>query len=265
MKTTHIKNIVIWALVAVNTLFLAFWLVGLAADYGNRLQMHRDLETLLERGGIALDIRNIREGGEMYTLESVRDIPMEQRLANTLLGASVMTVQGNNYSYTGEKGQAVFKNGGEFHIQFTTAPENTAADAQSTARKFLATMRIDAKILDDAGVGAADGTETVTALAVWNGQEIFNCEIRFYFEEGGLREISGKYAPNIKTTDAKKDMTSCATAVMRFLDDVRSGKYSCAAVTAVRPGYRLAVSLGDGSLEPVWRIETDTGVFYIDA
>jgi hypothetical protein len=263
MKTTHIKNIVIWALVAVNALFLAFWFTGLAADYGNRLQMHRDLETVLERNGVTLDIRNIREGGELYTLESVRDIPTEQRLANTLLGATVMTVQGNNYSYTGEKGQAVFKNGGEFHIIFTPARERGAADAQSAARKILATMRIDAKILG--GDGAAEGAETVTAAAVWNGHEIYNCEIRFYFEEGGLREISGRYAPNIKATDKKKDMTSCATAVMRFLDDVRSGKYSCTAVTAVRPGYRLSASLGDGSLEPVWRIETDDGVFYIDA
>jgi hypothetical protein len=85
----------------------------------------------------------------------------------------------------------------------------------------------------------------------------------FSFENGLLREISGQYTPDLRATAEKTDMSSCVTAVKSFLGEIRKGKYVCTKITSVEPGYRLTIS--DGSLVPVWRIETDKETaFYID-
>lgn len=266
MKTTHIKNIVIWALIAVNAFFLAFWIVGLAADYGTRIETHRNLQALLLQNGISLDIKSIEEAGEMYTMESFRVVTQEQKLANTLLGTTVLTVRGNNYTYTGESGHALFTNGGEFQVLFTPGMAAGGGSTRSTVRRLLGMMDLEARILsgDDENDADAD-TETMTAVCVWNGSEIFNCRMRFVFKDGKLTEISGKYAPNIKETSSKTDMTSCATAVLRFLEEIRSGTYECTEITDIKPGYMLTASFGDGSLDPTWRIAADTGIYYVNA
>jgi hypothetical protein len=266
MKTTHIKNIVIWALIAVNAFFLGFWIVGLAADYGIKIETHRNLQALLLQNGINLDTKSIEETGEMYTMESFRVVAQEQKLANTLLGTTVLTVRGNNYTYTGESGHALFTNGGEFQVLFTPGMEAGGSGTRSTVRRLLGMMDLEARIQggDDANEANADA-ETMTAVCVWNGHEVFNCRMRFIFNDGKLTEISGKYAPNIKATSAKNDMTTCATAVLRFLEEIRTGTYKCTEITDVRPGYMLTASFGDGSLDPTWRITTDSGIYYVNA
>lgn len=265
MKTTHIKNIVIWALVVINAFFLVFWLLGLAVDYGDKIEKHQNLKVLVEQNGITMDIRCIHEGGELFTLESFRNSTKEQALVNTLLGSNGVTIQGNSRSYTGDSGSAVFKNSGEFQITLLPGIVTNAPGTENAVRHLLQKMDIEAKI--DTAIMTGDhpaGTEAITAVSTWNSQEIFNCRILFVFKNGSLAEISGQYSPDIRPTAVKTDVSSCTTAVMSFLYEVRNGKFSCTEILDIRPGYNLTVSLDEGSLDPVWRIETDSGVFYVN-
>jgi hypothetical protein len=261
VKGTQIKNILICALVAVNVFFLGFWLVGRAADFGKKIEIRNDLRTLLEQNGVKMDIRVIHEGGELYTLESFRNTAREQELAKALLGNDVVAGQdGSKASYAGVNGQAVFGIGGEFQVKLSGGVVKDAPGVENAVRQLLRTMQIDAET--DTVSGSA-GNETVTAVGTWNKTKIFNYRIRFVFKNGSLSEINGAYAPDIRPTAVKTDMSSCATALLTFLGDVRQGKNNSTEIRDVRPGYRLTVSVG--KLDPVWRIVTDAGVFYVNA
>lgn len=261
MKVTNIKNVVIGALVIVNVFFLAVFFIRLAGDHSEKTKALENLSTLLGRNGVYINIDTIREGGELTELQISRDTSEEQKIADTLLGQTEMTDQGGGiYIYAGQNGQAEFRNGGKFDITFKPQVYGMTVNATTTARSLLRTMNVETLSVDTAGEA---GNETVVAICSWKHQPIFNCRITFVFRDGSLARISGKHAANIVVTSNNTDMSSCATAIMHFLNDVKAGKYSCTQIKKVDPGYNFKAT-GDG-ITAVWRIETDTGVYYIDA
>jgi hypothetical protein len=261
MKTAHIKNIVIVALVAVNVFFLGFWLLGLVSEHSQKIEVYRDAAALLEQNGVALDIRSIRDGGELYTLSYNRDTTSEQALANVLLGSTVSGQSGS--SYTSDSGQAVFDGTGAFTFRLSPGVVTDSEGAENAARKLLGLMNLEAEIDTVRQDGAI---KTVTAVCTRNGADIFNDTIIFSFKDGNLEEISGTYIPGVVMTAQKTEMNSCASALMSFLAEVRKGNYQCSEIESVEPGYRVtAVLLGGGSLGPVWRVVTDTGTVFVDA
>lgn len=259
---TNIKKIVIWALIIVNVSFLAFFLWRTYNDQSAKNEMLTNLSTLFSRNEIYLNADDIHEGGELTELKINRDTSGEQRLADTLLGQTERTDQGGGiYVYTGMNGRAEFKNGGVFEIMFTKPVYDNVASPKNTARSILQTMDIETVSLD---VSGEQGNETVNAVCAWERRPIFNCRIMFVFIDGSLVEISGTYASDIKATANKTTMASCATALMIYLNEVTSGKYSRDDIKSVDPGYILKAT-GDG-ISVVWRIETVTGaVYYVDA
>lgn len=263
MKVTNVKNVVIWALAIVNAFFLVFFIWRLAADHSKKTEALENLSTLMVRNGIYLDTGNIVVGGVLAELQVSRDPDGEQKLADTLLGLTQRTEQGGIiYTYTGKSAddQAVFKNGGEFEFRFSAHVYDNTANAAATAKSLLHAMKIETISVITSG---APGNETVKAVCSWKNQPIFNCRITFEFEDGSLARIEGKHASNITVTSNNTDMSSCATALLHFLNEVKAGKYSCAEITKVEPGYNFK-ALGE-VIGAVWRIETNTGVYYIDA
>lgn len=263
MKITHIKNVVIWALVVINIFFLASFLWQLAADHTKKTEALVNLSTLMKKNGIYIDIENIREGGELAELRISRDAAGEQKLADTLLGQTQKTEQGGIiFTYTGksENDRAVFKNGGEFEVTFSAHVYDITVNAAATAKSLLHAMNIETMLVE---ASAASGSETVTAVCSWNHEPIFNCCITFEFIDGSLARIKGKYVSDITATSNTTDMSSCATALIHLLNEKKADKISYTQIIKVEPGYNLK-SLGDG-LVAVWRVETNTGVYYVDA
>lgn len=262
MKVTRIKNVVIWALVIINAFFLAFFLWQLAAEHSKETEAIENLRTLMEQNRVYLDTDHIRVGGAFTELQVSRDPAGEQRLADTLLGQTQMTEQqgGIIYTYTGksEKDRAVFKSGGEFEITFSAHVYDITVNAVTTAKSLLRAMSIET-----ISVAAEPGKETVTAVCAWNHQPIFNNRITFEFEDGSLARIRGRYPSSVRLTSNTIDMSSCATALMQFLSEVKARKISCTEIIQVEPGYMLN-ALGD-SIGAVWRVEADSGIYYIDA
>ena len=264
---THTKNILIVALVIINVFFLAYFGWGVYRDNAVKKQMYRELYELMIQNGILLDTSNISKDGEMYRLDTTRDLVEEQRLAQTLLGETTAVEQGGSVitTYIGKSGQAVFRSGGEFDITFSESVFKADGNAERMTRKILKSIGIETVFID---VAATDGKETVTAVCAWTDFRIFDCRIQFTYINGRLVEISGKHVANIRVTADKTEMSasSAATALMGFLHLVKEGKYTCAAIMGVSPGYSFtAATYGDGSLNPVWRIDADSGVYYVDA
>lgn len=257
---TNLKKVVIWALVIVNIFFLAFFLWRSYSDSLYRKAALEDLSTIFKQNGIYMNIDTLREDGVLAELETRRDLQGETRLAEMLLGPVEMENQGGSiYNYLGENGQARFSNGGEFDIIFAVPVYDNKGGADSAAKRLLKSMNIQA---DVTAVSGQPGNETVVAVCFWNKKMIFNCRITFVFEDGSLLKISGTHAADITATSKETDMSSCATALMSFLNGVKKEKYSCTEIIAVDTGY-VRTTLGDG-LSPAWRIKTDAGVYYVN-
>lgn len=260
---TNLKNIVIGALVIINVFFLAYYLWGALRDGASKAETRSSLSALFSQNGIELLFKNIHEGAVLQEAQTNRDFTAEQQLADTLLKNVSKSIQGSVYTYTGENGQAVFKNGGDFIITLKAGAYEIGSGAVTTAKKLLKTMNTEIHSVEAAG---EQGNETVTAVGAFKNQTIFNCRVVLTFKNGSLLEISGKRAEGIRAGADKTDMTSSATALMTFLNGVKNGQYACTEISLVEPGYKLTVlSALAGSLRPVWRIVADSGVYYVDA
>lgn len=264
MKMTNLKNIVIGALVVINVFFLVYYLWGVIGDRASKAETLGSLCAVFRQNGIGLLPENIHEGGVLQMAQTSRDYTAEQQLADTLLKNASKAIQGSIYTYTGENGQAVFKNGGDFNITLKAGTFNIGGDAVNTAKKLLKTMSIETNSVEAAG---ERGDETVTAVCTYNNQTVFNCRIILTFKNGSLLEISGKRAEGIRATEDKTNMFSSTTALMTFLSEVKNGNLICTKISLVEFGYKLSqVSVsGGGSLRAVWSILTDSGVYYVDA
>lgn len=260
---TNLKNIVIGALVIINVFFLACFLWGAVGDRASKTETLGSLSALYRQNGIKLLPENIHEDAILQAAQTNRDFAAEQQLADILLGKATKVIQGSIYTYTGENGQAVFKNGGEFIITLNAGAYDIGGGAVGTAKKLLKTMDIEIHSVE---AGGERGNETVTAVGAFNNQSIFNCRVIITFKNDSLIEISGKRAEGIRTGTDKTGMTSSATALMTFLNGVKNGQYACTEISLVEPGYKLtALSALTGSLRPAWRIVADTGDYYVDA
>ncbi len=264
---TYTKNILIVALVVINVFFLAIFGWGLYRDNAEKKQMYRELYEIMAQNSILLDTGGIHPDGEIYRMDTTRDPDEERALAEALLGETTTVDQGENIitTYVGKDGQAVFRNGGEFQINFTRSVFQAGDNIESTTKKTLKTMAVEVAYID---VSATADNETVTAVCSWMDYRIFNCRLHFVYVNGSLIEISGRHAANIRMTGEKTEMSaaSAAMALMRFLHEVKSEKYTCAAIMDIRPGYDFVATVyGDGSLRPVWRIQADSGIYYVDA
>lgn len=264
MKVAYIKNVVIWALVAINLFFLSYYLIGRYQDNTIKLQMRKEIALLMAQNGIDLDTDNIHEGGELYLLDTNRDSDKEQAIVESFLGQTTVVEQGGIITnYNGKNGQAVFRNSGEFELAFEPGVNMTTASIAAMTRQLLEKMELETSSVTVTGT---DGNGVATVVCTWKKHRIYNCRIKFVYTSGRLVEISGKYASDVTMTDEKVSMSSSATALMHFLSAVRSDKYTCSAITAVEAGYYfVSAAYGEGRSNPVWRIETDTGVYYVDA
>lgn len=263
MKITKIKSILIWALVLVNLFFLAVILRDHLADRSGRKELLENLARLFEQHGVALDAGSIGEGIGLQEYTISRNQDAERALAEALLGNTVKIDEGGSiYEYKSEKGTAVFA-GGAFEVTINPGVWLAGAGPVRTVRDVLKTLKIEAASLDLEKDGSS---ETVTAVCAVGGYPIFNCSIKLHFKDGWFLEFSGMMAASLTPAAGKTDMSSPATALVRFLSDIKNKKIYCTKIHAVTPGYYMPPFFSDDdSLIPVWRIQTDAGTFYRDA
>ncbi|WP_143162243.1 hypothetical protein [Sporobacter termitidis] len=260
----NIKNVVIWALVLINVFFLVFFLWGIYSDRAEKTETLRSIGDLFAGSGVEIDLKGIREGAALQEYTVTRVLEDERTLAEALLGATARVDEGEIFTYTGDKGKAVFWSGGEFSFTFASGAYPAGGDAAGTAKKLLRVMNIDTAAAVTAE--GEQGSETVTAVCAFGGQTVFNCRVRFSFRDGNLGEITGQHAAAVVPAADKADMSSPAAALISFLSAVKSGERPCTKISAVEPGYYIpASSSGNGSLRAAWRIVTDTGIFIVDA
>lgn len=267
MDKSKIKNFIIILLALVNICLL---FIVISSDIEERkVAAYRSeaLVNVLSENGITLN-PNINLSESIPPLLSLkRDLETEKHRISALIGSCYMEDTGGNcYYYQGADGQANFRGTGEFEISMNSDVIPTGKDPVSTAKATLKKLSID--VGDIEPIVIDDGTTvTVTLFGSWEGTSIYNEKISFVFTSTYLWLINGTRPLDTKSSvQSSEDYPDSVTILMNFLKFVNDTGSVCSEIKDLKIEYNMYSAVSENcTLRPVWRIETDSGSYYIDA
>ena len=268
MDTTKIKNFIIILLLLVNLFLLTIVIMDGGAAARTAAAAESCAVEVLAQNGIAVSPEADLRAEPLQEIVLRRDLEAEQRAVTRLLGkVTTEDLGGNILYYSGENGEASFRGTGEFDISLSQGAVETGADPVQTAEGVLSKLGMDPADLPLAELMTPASGEafTLTFTCAWKGSAIFNGQVTFTFTRDSLLLISGRRAMDTVVSRAETGALDVSTILMRFLDLIRSEGHVCTELRGLTPGYTMNASVsGDGTLCPVWRIETDSGEYYIN-
>lgn len=263
MDSRGLERIVIAILLLLN-LFLA------AVVLSDRAEVHRSnaeitdyVVKVLQDNGItaAEGAVKVQEAPKRVTL--ARSDQKESEIARQLLGKTEPQEQGGRIvSFRTDKGQAVFRGSGEMAVLYTSGAVPLRSGAAKTTLRLLQKVGIDAELTGP----VSEETLAAEVCCVWNRYPVYNAVLQFDYSDDSLYMISGNRVFDSLTGEDGAGLMNSTSALLRFVELVKQDGIICSHLDAVQPGYlQTVVVSGESTLSPVWRIETDTGVFLINA
>jgi regulatory protein YycI of two-component signal transduction system YycFG len=263
LEYSKIKNIVIAILLALNMFFLALFLIGRSESGKLEQQAKEDILSIYSAGGISIEKSVIPADAKISYYKMSRDLDREKQIAETVLGAKDMSaIGGSVYQYVNILGEALFYPQGDFAITLTNG--KAFSDTSNSALiKYLKEMNFNVDS-ESIKVESFGGTKAVSFNFINDGILILNGKLTMIFEDSSLISISGK-RPTSAPLFSDTSIMSVKTALVYFLYGIKNIDTSCSKVTEVSPAYFIYDS-GSGSLVllPVWRIETNSGNYYVN-
>lgn len=266
MDKSKIKNFVIILLALVNTFLLTIVIVNYRDERNAQEYRNSALRTVLETNGIYLHPDVQLPEKMLPNLSLSRDLTTEKRKLSNLIGSCIaQDLGGNIVFYGGTQGQANFRGNGAFEILLSpdiiSLGENPV-DGCKTALKRLGIEYSNAP----PKITTSGGNTTVIMQCAWDGEIVYNTEIRFDFTGNKLFLIQGTRPADIVTSQRQaENYPDAVTVLMNFLEYTRQTGEICSEIISLDLGYSLsAVVSGSNKLKPVWCIETDAGKYYID-
>lgn len=113
-----------------------------------------------------------------------------------------------------------------------------------------------------AGVYTLSADQTILGVPVFGGQ------LTLVYSNGSLSELTGVYFPAAKSLTRVSDRSclSAADVLVRFLDARFDLGWVGSEVRAMTQGYLRSETASAAAvhLTPVWKLDTDTGSYYVD-
>ena len=265
MEWSKIKNIILLILVLANVFLLI--LVGMREGRGVRYEEDtRDAAVAtLERSGIAVALEHLPKEMELTALTVNRDRSGEAEAAEALLGGAVETGETDvRPRYTGPYGSIEFDMSGGFSAELEPGAwiAGEDEDYERASREALETLGFQGELLSSRTVPS--GMELVFRQE-WEDAPLFSCQVTLTWSDGSLIRMEGQRLVGTATPSSEGEPLSVANTLIRFLAGINEGGYVCSSIDGMEPGYVLSSSARPAQLSPVWRITTDTGVYYVDA
>lgn len=219
------------------------------------------------RNGIQVEKDLLPKDTALTAMTVTRDPEAEAVQARALLGELVPAAESST-TYEGVDGStAQFYPNGEFSAEFPRGkyPLNgMSPSAFALAR--METMGMEAQVVEASTYGTS-----VTVCQMWDGLPVFTCQATFLFESGELRSIqNGRRLIGTPQDAGGGESMTVTTALLRFLDYIKSHGDICNAITGFREGYVLdTTQIDPARLTPAWYLTTNAGTgtrtYYIDA
>lgn len=265
MEWSKIKTIILLMLVGVNAFLLL--LVGMRAGRGAFYEdeTRQAAIQVLERGGIEFELDQVPRDIDLPILTVTRDRESEYNMAQALLGEVTQTGESEvRPSYTSQAGTVEFSMNGSFAASFVQDRWRCSAGESISDASQLCLEQIGLTAIPDQSVTQA-GTTTLTYFQEWEGSPVFSCAVTLVWEDQVLTSIEGRRLAGTADGSSTQALLSTPTILMRFLSSVSEGGSVCSRIEAMTPGYLTAGGSRSVQLNPVWRILTDTGAYYVDA
>lgn len=263
MEWRKLKNIILLILLAVNLFLLVLVLRQEEASLQYAQEALSEAVTVLENSGVSVDARPPEDGLlQSYSFE--RDLEAELSALTALLGdgCTARSLGGGLYSYSGEKGAAQVRLGGE--LTFTPEANAYVSDEpERQAAALLDRMGLTCTLLERAAA-TGDGGVALTYRQSWKDAPVQSCTVIFTYQDGALVSLSGHllFAGEDVTPQTDAQLLTAPTLLLRFLSALESGGIVCRSVTDIAPAYVLSAGIAAPvTLTPVWCFTTDAGVF----
>ena len=268
MEWPKLKNIILLLLVCVNVCLL--FLAGLQGSRSARYEeeTRQAAMDVLEQNGITFGPERLPPDIRLSPLTVTRDRESEAEMAQTLLGDAER--QGENevrHLYAGEGGTAEFSMNGTFSVSLQPGAwvkehDRSHADASQACLERIGFHGV----LETQSVDDGLGETTLTYCQEWEDVPVFSCRITLVWRGDELVHMEGSQLSGTSAQAAVQgEPLSAASILVRFLSGINEGGYVCGRVDGMTAGYLLSGTARPVELTPVWRIDTDSGSYYVDA
>lgn len=265
MEWSKLKNIILLLLVCVNAFLLL--LVGMWEGSGARYQeeTRKSAVATLQRSGIAVNLEHLPREMALQPLLVNRDQAAELETVRALLG-QVEQTGGSELRprYSGLNGSAEYSADGELSVQFATGAwfRQEGQSYEKASEECLERIGFHGELIEQE---QADGQVRLTYCQQWKGTPVFSCTLTLTWSGEELRSIEGQRLSGTAEETAGETPLAVSTALIRFLAGINEGGYVCSRIDSMTAGYRLSSSVRPARLDPVWRLSTDSGDYYVDA
>ena len=266
MPVSKLKNMTLLILLLANLLLVLVLIPNRAAQDREAEQIRHSLQQLCAEQQISLDPSVIPDTVTLYALELSEDSAVSLQAASALLGEQVL-VQDDSTRYlslySAQTGTCRIGRGGSFEAALTGSSE--VRDLTKDARKTLKAMGFQVHALTEP-FRQSPGIYTMQAQQSILGMPVFSEGLTLQWSNNCLSTLSGTFYTGAMSRISDAPGLSAADAVVAFL----SGRFELgwvgSAITAMEQGYLQAETAAAAviRLTPIWRLDTDTGSFYVD-
>ncbi len=262
MPVSRIKNIVILVLLLADLMLIALLIPGRLAQGAEAAELRHSLSELYEKEGIALSTEAIPETIPLYAVQLGENSSAQLRAAGALLGEQMVAEADSTRhlsSFRSVNGACSVGRDGSFQAQLKGV-------AAKTAVQTLEEMGFEWHSLSEPLSSREE--EQITATQSVLGVPVFSGGLTLSFSAGELKTVEGRFffGTDVLTRVSEGSCISQADALVAFLAARYQMGWVGEEIRSMKQGYLRAetASASAVQLNPVWRLETDSGTFYID-
>lgn len=265
MSGRRIKNLILLILALAVCFLLLAVVPGKLSAQREESALHRGLTELLASYGVSIDPALLTHGETLYAIELGE--ADASAAAEALLGeAAEADSSSTRYEilYSADSGSVSFSRSGALHAELSAAVGGRSyeQDMQRRLRGMGYTVW-----QTQPAVRQADGVYALGVEQALLGMPVFGGTLTFTYQDGALRVADGVFYPESGSIArvSEEACISCADALTQILASRDALGWVGSQITGMQQGY-LHSETATSALRftPVWRVETDTAVFYVN-
>ena len=265
MSGRRIKNLILLILALAVCFLLLAVVPGKLSAQREESALHRGLTELLASYGVSIDPALLTRGETLYAIEFGE--ADASAAAEALLGeAAEADSSSTRYEilYSADSGSVSFSRSGALHAELSAAVGGRSyeQDMQRRLRGMGYTVW-----QTQPAVRQADGVYALGVEQALLGMPVFGGTLTFTYQDGALRAADGVFYPESGSIArvSEEACISCADALTQILASRDALGWVGSQITGMQQGY-LHSETATSALRftPVWRVETDTAVFYVN-
>lgn len=266
MPASKTKNIIIFILALAVVFLLLLVVPTKMAQLRDRQSMRGQLTALFASHGVRLNGETLTEGQNLAVIEWSEPQRAGAQCAAALLDHAMLLENSSSHyvsSYSGTNGACTIGADGSFTASLQGSPE--VGDLRADAEKLLRRIGfICAEISEPRRISA--GVYELQCTQSIQGVPVFSDGLCLRYENGSLTAISGTFfcGEDKLVRVGAETCISCADALTAFLSQRDALGWVGSEILSVRQGFRHTdTAAANVRMTPAWRIETDTGAFFV--